>query len=122
MKGWSGYLWSGTIALAEIDVILYIFAHLEGRLEHIVVSLVGLIYVALYAIAAARDQESLALIESVQVQLIQIRQLLNDTNLPDKQDKIQDRAQRHAITQRLIRDIGLLVIWGVCIFQLFRTL
>ena len=38
-------------------------------------SLVGLIYVAVYAIAAARDQESTTLIESINAELIKIRKL-----------------------------------------------
>ena len=122
MKGWSSYLWSGTIALAEIDVILYIFAHLEGRIEHLLVSLLGLIYVAVYAIAAGREQEQSTIIELINAEMIKIRKLIDETTPVEKIEAVRDAAERQAFTQRLIRDIGLVVVWGVCIFQLFRTL
>ena len=119
-----GWLWLIVWNALYLLVVLYVLDRLQGRTEHIVVSILGLIYVSArgHAIAhgIAMSRQALALDE----EFTRIRGLLNDeTLLAHKSEmvplrELADRNYWKAITAAIF----LSVISLVCLLNLFSHL
>lgn len=121
---WFGYAWSVIANCIYLSVILYVFDKLDGRLEFILVSILGLIYVAVRTIGIGLV---MMLYESDfvrQKEFAKIRTLLNDANVQSEFKEFDNIARDKS--RRFVNmwiDIAFLALIGpLCLIELFSHL
>jgi len=145
-----GYLWSIFNGVIGVVIVLYVFSLLDGRLEFIVVSILGLMYMTiLFMIKGVGKLLILHFIENIGSTLV-IRSLMNDETLDayyrplirsmftklkhetleefDKEpvrayfDRKASSALKYIKIKGYISDCQAIIIELICFYQLFKNL
>ena len=115
-----GYVWSVALNVAILAVVLYVFSRLQTRLETIVVSLIGLLYGAIRAIALNQGRAFAQVGMLFAHELHRVREMLGqaeDGGLAEGQAEI-DRQ----ITRAYIDVLFLTAVEVVRLYNLFTAL
>jgi hypothetical protein len=130
-----GYVWRVASNLIQLLVVLFIFSKLNVRFEVIVIAVLGLIYTALRTMGFGLFLAFTNLERLLDREFLQLRSLLSDQTLQDDDErdlvltedwkavsaekaKLMDRA----IYKSYIDALFVMVIWIICLYQLFTNL
>lgn len=116
-----GYIWRVLTNLFYLAVVMYALASLKGRLEMLVISTLGMIYVTIRSIAGGQFIAMLGTAAATQVQLEAIRARLDGTFDPAPTQDFED-AQRTWTVKWMIDVAFLAIISLLCIFTFFTGL
>lgn len=118
------WLWLIAVNVFYVIVVVYVFDRLSGRTEHIVVSILGLLYVAIrwQSLAAAVTINRTAF--ALDIEFARIRSLLNDASLKEHDEEaigLREKAERQ-IYKIGVSSLFLSVIGLICLLDLFSHL
>jgi hypothetical protein len=85
-----GWLWLIAVNIFYVLVILYVFDNLSGRTEHILVSILGLLYVAVRGHALALAMTLPGTFLAIHREFARIRKLLSDKSGPTPTNQLDD--------------------------------
>jgi hypothetical protein len=124
MKKFFSWAWFFSIWITQIFVVLYVLDHLVGRTEHIIVSILGLMYVASRIFGMANAYFTFALHSITQAQFVHIRHILNDDPESIKETAAQiEQIQSIMHGSRVVMNyIFLGLISLICLLNLFSHL
>jgi hypothetical protein len=81
-----GWLWRIVFGLFVLWCAFYVFEHLENRLEFIIVSLIGILYLGLRSMAILQSGDQVAFMVMMSNELLNIQRLLSaDTEARSKE-------------------------------------
>jgi len=78
VKTFLRYLWWISVSVVQLAIFAFVFAHLKDRMESIVVSVLGLLYVTIRSIAIVQTTSFAQFAVGVDGEIIRIRELLGD--------------------------------------------
>jgi hypothetical protein len=117
--------WGSRIAVQAIYIyiVLYVFGLLHGRLETIVVSLLGVIYATVRSNGIVSEVTLSSLRQAIYEMDLRVRGLAISGFIPDKSEKaaVQD-ARLKTLVDGAIAGIGLAVASIICLWKLYVTL
>lgn len=116
-----GYIWRVLTNLFYLAIVGYALASLNGRLETLVISTLGMIYVTIRTIAAGQMMFHLATTSAMQVQLEAIRARLDGLFDPTPTDDIEDLKKTMSV-KWAIDMVFLAIISLLCILTFFGGL
>jgi hypothetical protein len=116
-----GYIWRVISNLFYLAVVMYALDQLHGRTETLIVSTLGLIYVAIRTIAWGQFIGTLGVTAGLQIQLDTIQARLDGTFDPMPTEAIK-AAQNTWHVKWIIDSIFLAIISLLCIFTFFTGL
>lgn len=117
------YIWRVLWNVVQLAIVLYVFSRLQGRIENILVSILGLIYVTIRTIAFGTWQMITNMAVALDKEFVNIRRLAGEetewrTTAIDETEKAIKRT-----TVKLYIDMAFMaLIMLVCLAQLFTTL
>jgi hypothetical protein len=116
-----GYIWTVLWNVIQLALVLYVFDRLEGRLEFIVVSILGLIYVTMRAIAFNNGRALVTICQGIDKELTRIRELLHDDS-PGALTELNDVRVSRAFAKGYINQCFLFLVFLSCLLILFSHL
>ena len=116
-------IWRIAVQLFYIGVTIFIFVSLQGRQEHLMVALIGLVYVTLRGTVAGGARGVIALSAALQSELDCIKGAVIPGYEPDYELRDETKREADDFKQVIFIDsCGLGVISLICMFALFSTL
>ena len=85
-----GWLWLVAVNIFYVLVVLYVFARLTGRTEHILVSILGLIYVAIRGQSLGLAMTLPSTFLAIHREFVRIRALLREKSVPTPTRELDD--------------------------------
>jgi hypothetical protein len=119
-----GWLWLIAKNIFYVGVVLYVFAHLKGNTENIIVSILGLIYVSVRGQALGSSiffsKSTLAFAH----EFAKIRALLNDQSSNEEKDEFVIAAERtdRNFWKTVVSAVFTSIIGVICLLDLFSNL
>lgn len=117
------YIWRILTSLILIVVVWSILIGLHTRLEVLLVSILGLIYVAVRTIGMLQLYYMSVLALGIDAEFRRIRALLNSPPDPDEKNGLRqiEAKQAHQIAFQFINSIALMIISLLCLYFLFTA-
>jgi hypothetical protein len=115
------YTWRVTKNIFYVIVVICVLDRVVGRAEHIVIAVLGLIYVSLRGEGLYRSRNLYILTFSIHSELLRIRELLGDKIVGDHKDEIKKhkREASHWLFKSLIDGTFLTLIGIICLWTLW---
>jgi hypothetical protein len=122
MRTFLSYAWRVIVSALQIVAALYIFSHLEGQFEIVVVALLGVIYVSvLYVFLMSAGWR--AVILDLEKDIIRIRERLgDDVTECRKMLDVEQSQLGHTMNRNFIGLSCLFLILAICLYNLFSVL
>jgi hypothetical protein len=115
--------WRAAVQVFNIAVVLFVFAHLQGRMEPLIVSLFGLIYTAIRSAAIGHANTYGDFAVQLQNQLDQIKGLINPNFEFDWETRREALQEVRDAQSLLVFDIaGVSIVGLICLYYLFITI
>jgi hypothetical protein len=119
-----GWLWLVATNVFYVIVVLYVFSALSNKTEHILVSILGLIYVGMRGQALASNITLSKLALGLDDEFTRIRTLLHDESVSAHSEEIaavREKAERNYLKIG-VNSIFLSIIGLICLLSLFMNL
>jgi hypothetical protein len=116
-----GYVWRVLTNLFYLAMVIYALSSLNGRLETLIISTLGMIYVTIRTIAAGQMMFNLATTTAMQAQLETIRARLDGLFDPTPADEVEDLKKAMSVKWG-IDMVFLAIISLLCVLTFFTGL
>jgi hypothetical protein len=123
MRTFIAYAWRVVSNVIQVIVVFYVFAHLNDRLETIVVSILGLIYVTIRSIAFGQWYVLANFGIGMERDFVFIRKLVGD-DVAAREELLADAQKgfERLYLKFAIDGVALAIISLTCLIQLFSIL
>jgi hypothetical protein len=120
------YVWTACKGVIEVAIVWLVFSRLQGRVEVIVVSILGLIYLNLRSVAFAQGMIVSRLAMGTAQEFLHIRHLLHDNTVDEDDIKMAlentKKTIERATAKGYISMTFIALIWFICLYELFTVL
>jgi hypothetical protein len=119
-----GYVWRVLTNIFYVAVVLYVFDALHGRPEAITVAVLGLVYATIRSVAIGQAIGLSNALKIIEVDLVRIRELLNDEHAQTRWRSAQEDAKTLEQTRIKLYIDGffLSIVSLICLFVLYSAL